>query len=123
MNYSDWFFKCRFLIFVGGEQSTSECQTDSPFVKRRSRCPSSASVAAPSATSAVVETMREVVAVMKESQKDDDQNTVFAKFILSELQSLSEHAAKMLRTRLQRTVLEFTEEQEKIDEQVLFLSM
>lgn len=42
--------------------------------------------------------------------KDDDRDEAFSKYVLSELRAHSENDANILRTRLQRTLLEFMEE-------------
>lgn len=59
--------------------------------------------------------MREAVAAIKQ-QATDDRNTACAKYILAELQALPEKKANVLRMRLSRTVLEFSEQEQQKEE-------
>lgn len=105
------FFMCIGCFSNNPSTPTGTHTSDSENVVGKRRRRESPQPTTSSAATQVVETMREAVAAIRE-RKEDDRDTVFAKFILSELKALPQNEANILRLRLHRVVLEFTEDRQ-----------
>ncbi|XP_030387515.1 uncharacterized protein LOC115634098 [Scaptodrosophila lebanonensis] len=97
----------QFLFEECNETADAECFSESSSSQLRVSTPRPA----PTSTtqSALIASVQEAVAAIC-AQKEDDENTAFTKFILSVLRAMPDRKAKLLRNRLQRTMLDFDEE-------------
>lgn len=75
-----------------------------------------------SAAHMVADSMKEAVNMLKKRQLDsDDKNAAFAKYLWTELRSMSEQDAAYIRNKLTRKFLDCVDELQKMNEQVVYV--
>lgn len=115
------------LLFTPNESSSEfgDIESVSTVGASTSRAKSTTTTSTASSSSAahmVADSMKEAVNMLKKRQFDsDDKNAAFAKYLWTELRSMSEQDAAYIRNNLTRKFLDCVDELQKMKEQVVYV--